>query len=460
MKAAKTVFLCSNCGNETPRWQGRCPSCGQWNTLEEYTPPQAAAPSRSSLTGRTSAARGVGVQPKRLNEVTSGEELRFGTGLSELDRVLGGGAVRGSLVLVSGAPGIGKSTLLLQICAQICREQTILYVSGEESENQLKLRAERLGVQSDALWLLCETSLDEILAAAERMHPGLLIVDSIQTLYTEDKTSSPGSIAQVRDCTMRLMQYSKRCGVTVFVVGHINKEGAIAGPKVLEHMVDCVLYFEGEEHTTYRLLRAAKNRFGSTNEIGVFEMDDRGLREVPNPSELLLAGRPLGTPGTCVACVMEGTRPVLAEIQALVTRTNFNVPRRTADGFDFNRANLMLAVLEKRGGVNIGMSDAYVNVIGGLQLDEPAADLALVLAAASSFRDKPIDPSTAAIGEVGLTGEIRAVTGLQQRLTEAARTGFKTCIIPRHGTANLTAPDGVELLRVRNIREAIELALA
>ena len=345
MKAAKTVFLCSNCGNETPRWQGRCPSCGQWNTLEEYTPPQAAAPSRSSLTGRTSAARGVGVQPKRLNEVTSGEELRFGTGLSELDRVLGGGAVRGSLVLVSGAPGIGKSTLLLQICAQICREQTILYVSGEESENQLKLRAERLGVQSDALWLLCETSLDEILAAAERMQPGLLIVDSIQTLYTEDKTSSPGSIAQVRDCTMRLMQYSKRCGVTVFVVGHINKEGAIAGPKVLEHMVDCVLYFEGEEHTTYRLLRAAKNRFGSTNEIGVFEMDDRGLREVPNPSELLLAGRPLGTPGTCVACVMEGTRPVLAEVQALVCQTTYNMPRRTSNGYDYNRAAMLLAVL-------------------------------------------------------------------------------------------------------------------
>ena len=354
------------------------------------------------------------MQPKRLNEVTSGEELRFGTGLSELDRVLGGGAVRGSLVLVSGAPGIGKSTLLLQICAQICREQTILYVSGEESENQLKLRAERLGVQSDALWLLCETSLDEILAAAERMQPGLLIVDSIQTLYTEDKTSSPGSIAQVRDCTMRLMQYSKRCGVTVFVVGHINKEGAIAGPKVLEHLVDCVLYFEGEEHTTYRLLRAAKNRFGSTNEIGVFEMDDRGLREVPNPSELLLAGRPLGTPGTCVACVMEGTRPVLAEIQALVTRTNFNVPRRTADGFDFNRANLMLAVLEKRGGVNIGMSDAYVNVIGGLQLDEPAADLALVLAAASSFRDKPI----AFLAEYGWEVSAEPVQTQQVRVPE------------------------------------------
>ena len=380
MKAAKTVFLCSNCGNETPRWQGRCPSCGQWNTLEEYTPPQAAAPSRSSLSNRTSAARGVGVQPKRLNEVTSGEELRFGTGLSELDRVLGGGAVRGSLVLVSGAPGIGKSTLLLQICAQICREQTILYVSGEESENQLKLRAERLGVQSDALWLLCETSLDEILAAAERMQPGLLIVDSIQTLYTEDKTSSPGSIAQVRDCTMRLMQYSKRCGVTVFVVGHINKEGAIAGPKVLEHMVDCVLYFEGEEHTTYRLLRAAKNRFGSTNEIGVFEMDDRGLREVPNPSELLLAGRPLGTPGTCVACVMEGTRPVLAEVQALVCQTTYNMPRRTSNGYDYNRAAMLLAVLEKRGGLRFGSADVYLNVIGGLRLDEPAADLAVAIA--------------------------------------------------------------------------------
>ena len=459
MKAAKTVFLCSNCGNETPRWQGRCPSCGQWNTLEEYTPPQAAAPSRSSLSNRTSAARGVGVQPKRLNEVTSGEELRFGTGLSELDRVLGGGAVRGSLVLVSGAPGIGKSTLLLQICAQICREQTILYVSGEESENQLKLRAERLGVQSDALWLLCETSLDEILAAAERMQPGLLIVDSIQTLYTEDKTSSHGSIAQVRDCTMRLMQYSKRCGVTVFVVGHINKEGAIAGPKVLEHMVDCVLYFEGEQAMGYRILRAAKNRFGSTNEIGVFEMDEEGLREVPNPSEMLLSGRPLNAPGTCVACAMEGTRPVLAEVQVLVSRTSFNVPRRTSNGFDFNRANLLLAVTEKRGGQNISMCDAYVNVIGGLYLDEPAADLALVLAVASSYRDTPIDAKTLAIGEVGLTGEVRSVTAMQQRLTEAARLGFTRCIVPRHSTKQLLVPEGMELIRVRNIREAIEMAL-
>ena len=458
MKAAKTVFLCSNCGNETPRWQGRCPSCGQWNTLEEYTPPQAAAPSRSSLSNRTSAARGVGVQPKRLNEVTSGEELRFGTGLSELDRVLGGGAVRGSLVLVSGAPGIGKSTLLLQICAQICREQTILYVSGEESENQLKLRAERLGVQSDALWLLCETSLDEILAAAERMQPGLLIVDSIQTLYTEDKTSSPGSIAQVRDCTMRLMQYSKRCGVTVFVVGHINKEGAIAGPKVLEHMVDCVLYFEGEEHTTYRLLRAAKNRFGSTNEIGVFEMDDRGLREVPNPSELLLAGRPLGTPGTCVACVMEGSRPILAEVQGLVAPTGFGTPRRMATGFDYNRMSMLLAVLEKRAGYFFGNMDAYVNVVGGFKLDEPAADLSVALALVSSLKDCVVQEDVLAFGEIGLAGEIRAVGNTEQRISEAARLGFRRCVVPRHNLKGLASGvrDKIEIIGVRTVREAFE----
>ena len=455
MKAAKTVFLCSNCGNETPRWQGRCPSCGQWNTLEEYTPPQAAAPSRSSLTGRTSAARGVGVQPKRLNEVTSGEELRFGTGLSELDRVLGGGAVRGSLVLVSGAPGIGKSTLLLQICAQICREQTILYVSGEESENQLKLRAERLGVQSDALWLLCETSLDEILAAAERMQPGLLIVDSIQTLYTEDKTSSPGSIAQVRDCTMRLMQYSKRCGVTVFVVGHINKEGAIAGPKVLEHMVDCVLYFEGDQSTAYRILRAAKNRFGSTNEIGVFEMEDFGLREVTNPSEMLLSGRPSNTPGTCVVGVMEGSRTVLAEVQALITPSGYSGARRNANGIDYNRAMLLLAVLEKRAGFSLSSCDAYINVVGGLRLDEPATDLAVILAIASSYKDLPVGSDLAAVGEVGLSGEIRSVSHLNQRLSEIARLGFRRCIIPAHVRDDVQKQNGLETIPVKNIREAL-----
>lgn len=459
MKAAKTVFLCSNCGNETPRWQGRCPSCGQWNTLEEYTPPQAAAPSRSSLSNRTSAARGVGVQPKRLNEVTSGEELRFGTGLSELDRVLGGGAVRGSLVLVSGAPGIGKSTLLLQICQSLCAGRTVLYISGEESERQLKLRAQRLGVDSPNLLVYSETHLGAVLQAVEQVKPDVLIADSIQTVYNEDNESSPGSISQVKDCTMALMQLSKAQGITVFVVGHINKEGSIAGPKVLEHMVDCVLYFEGDRNTSYRLLRAAKNRFGSTNEIGVFEMEDKGLTEVPNPSEMLLAGRPLSAPGTCVACAMEGTRPVLAEVQALVTRTTFNVPRRAAVGFDYNRAVLLLAVLEKRGGMNLSSCDAYMNVIGGLTLDEPAADLPVVLAVASSYRDTPMPSDLAAIGEVGLTGEIRTVSHLAQRLSEIARLGFTKCVIPKSGTANLQPPPGLELIRVRNVREAIEISL-
>lgn len=450
---SKTVFLCSNCGNETPKWQGRCPACGMWNTLQEYTPPAASSPKaavRSSI---------LAPAPKRLDEIHSSDELRFTTGLGELDRVLGGGAVRGSLVLVSGAPGIGKSTLLLQICKQISQEQKVLYVSGEESERQLKLRAERLSVSGGDLLLLCETSLDNILAAAEQESPDVLIVDSIQTLYTEDKTSSPGSITQVRDCTMRLMQYSKANGVTVFVVGHINKEGAIAGPKVLEHMVDCVLYFEGEEHTSYRLLRAAKNRFGSTNEIGVFEMDDSGLREVPNPSEMLLSGRPLGTPGTCVACVMEGTRPIMAEVQALVTPSNYNASRRS-NGIDYNRTAMLLAVLEKRGGMNVTSCDAYINVIGGLTLDEPAADLATVLAIASSYLDRPLGTELAAVGEVGLSGEIRSVSAINQRLSEIARLGFKRCIIPAHVRDDVHVPKGLRIISVKNIGEAIAAVLA
>ena len=448
---SKTVFLCSNCGNETPKWAGRCPACGQWNTLEEYTPTPAAKTAGVSSVRRTAVA-------KCLSEVTTDETLRFTTGMSELDRVLGGGAVKGSLVLVSGAPGIGKSTLLLQICEHILREQTVLYVSGEESEQQLKLRAQRLGVQGDGLFLLCETNLDEILAAAERLKPDLLITDSVQTLFSEDKPASPGSVTQVRDCTMRLMQYCKSSGVTVFLVGHINKEGAIAGPKVLEHMVDCVLYFEGESHTSYRLLRAAKNRFGSTNEIGVFEMRDDGLCQVPNPSEMLLAGRPLNTPGTCVACVMEGTRPVLAEVQALVSPTTLSVPRRTGNGLDYNRAAMLLAVLEKRGGLRLSNADVYWNVVGGLRLDEPAADLAVVIAAASAVQDKPVSDSLAAVGEVGLTGEIRAVGQLSQRLSEIRRLGFTQCLVPRNAK-ELHAPEGLELLRVRNVREAIAVAL-
>lgn len=444
---SKTVFVCTSCGNESPKWAGRCPACGQWNTLEEYTPSPAAK-----------TATRTGAMPRRLSEITSDETLRFSTGMGELDRVLGGGAVRGSLVLVSGAPGIGKSTLLLQLCAHILKEQTVLYVSGEESESQLKLRAKRLGVQSDDLFLLCETNLDSILAAAERVDPDVLIVDSVQTLFSEDKPATAGSVTQVRDCTMRLMQYCKGSGVTVFLVGHINKEGAIAGPKVLEHMVDCVLYFEGESHTSYRLLRAAKNRFGSTNEIGVFEMHDTGLCEVPNPSELLLAGRPLGTPGTCVACVMEGTRPILAEVQVLVSPSSLSVPRRTSNGLDYNRASMLLAVLEKRGGLRFSNADVYLNVIGGLRLDEPAADLSVVIAAASAAQDKPVSDTLAAVGEVGLTGEIRSVGQLSLRLSEIRRLGFTQCIIPRSGTKDLMIPDGLELLRVKNVREAIAVA--
>ena len=451
---SKTVFLCTSCGNESPRWSGQCPVCKQWNTLEEYTPPAATKAGNARPAARMTAAR-----PKHLDEIRTDEALRFSTGMGELDRVLGGGAVRGSLVLFSGAPGIGKSTLLLQICSQIGKNQTILYVSGEESESQLKLRAERLGVCGRSLLFLCETNLETVLAACDDVQPDLLIVDSIQTLYTEEKPAGAGSVTQVKDCTLRLMQYCKGGGTTIFVVGHINKEGAIAGPKVLEHMVDCVLYFEGERQTSYRLLRAAKNRFGSTNEIGVFEMNEQGLTEVPNPSEMLLSGRPMGTPGTCVACTMEGTRPVLAEIQALVSPSTLAAPRRTSNGLDYNRAAMLLAVLEKRGGVRVSNADVYMNVIGGLRLDEPAADLAIVIAAASAALDRAVPDTLAAIGEVGLTGEIRAVSQISQRLAEVRRLGFDRCVIPRSGTRDIKALEGLELLRARNIREAIAVAL-
>lgn len=453
MAKSKTVFFCTNCGNETLKWQGRCPGCGAWNTMQEHIEkPMAVGKVKAS-------SAGINKKAQKLSELDTGDEIRFSTGMRELDRVLGGGAVAGSLVLVGGAPGIGKSTLLLQICNSLCAGRRVLYVSGEESERQLKLRALRLGVQPNNLYILSETRLSDIMESVEQIKPDILIADSVQTLYNEDNESSPGSISQVKDCTMTMMQLSKSQGITVFVVGHINKDGAIAGPKVLEHMVDCVLYFEGDPNTSYRLLRAAKNRFGSTNEIGVFEMLDNGLAEVPNPSQMLLSGRPEGAPGTCVSCVMEGTRPVLAEVQALVAKTTFNVPRRTADGFDFNRAALLFAVAEKRGGMKLNVLDAYINVIGGLRLDEPGADLPVILAVASSYRDTPVADDLVAIGEVGLTGEIRSVSHMNQRLQEVARLGFKKCIIPRGGAEKLEIPEGLTIYRVRNIREAIETAL-
>ena len=451
----KTLFYCTECGNETPKWAGKCPACGAWNTIVEQ--PQAA---RAAGKGASRPAGGGSVRRARpVTELEADAEIRFSTGMGELDRVLGGGAVKGSLVLVGGAPGIGKSTLMLQICESLCRENKVLYVSGEESEHQLKLRAKRLDVQSERLFVISETSLGDLLESVAAEAPDVLIVDSIQTLYNDALESPAGSVSQVKDCTMALMQLAKGQGITVFVIGHVNKEGSIAGPKVLEHMVDCVLYFEGDPNTSYRLLRAAKNRFGSTNEIGVFEMLDDGLAEVPNPSQMLLEGRPEGASGTCVACVMEGTRPVLAEVQALVTKTTFNVPRRAADGFDFNRAVLLMAVTEKRAGMKLNLFDAYINVIGGLRLDEPGADLPVVLAVASSYRDVPIADDLAAIGEVGLTGEIRAVSHLNQRLAEIMRLGFKKCIIPKSGSDKAEIPAGLTVYRVKNLREAVEIAL-
>ncbi len=449
----KTVFYCTECGNESPKWAGRCSACGAWNTMVEQR--------ESKKSGKTSSLGTPfgGKKAHRISELSSDEEIRFPTGMGELDRVLGGGAVKGSLVLVGGAPGIGKSTLMLQICKTLCATSKVLYVSGEESEYQLKMRADRLEVTSENLYVLSETNLGDVVEAVTSESPDILIVDSIQTLFNDELDSPAGSVSQVKDCTMALMQLAKGRGVTVFVIGHVNKEGSIAGPKVLEHMVDCVLYFEGDQHMTYRILRAAKNRFGATNEIGVFEMCREGLAEVENPSEMLLSGRPEDTPGTCVTCVMEGARPVLAEIQALVVPTSYNVPRRTSNGFDYNRAAMLLAVLEKRGGLKVSHCDAYINIIGGLTLDEPAADLAAVIALASGYLDQSISGTMAAIGEVGLTGELRNVSHLNQRLTEVHRLGFTKCLIPVQNKDRRIAIDGLELIEVRNVGEALQAML-
>ena len=459
MAKQKTVFFCTECGNEYLKWQGQCSACKAWNTIVEQPRERKTARSVRAADRSVLSNPPGGNRAKRLREIEESEEIRFQTGMSELDRVLGGGAVQGSLVLIGGAPGIGKSTLMLQICDNLCRFATVLYVSGEESVRQIKLRAERLSISCDELYLLAENELEEIVDAVHQLRPDVLIVDSMQTILTARSDSLPGSIAQVKQCTMALMELAKGENITVFVIGHINKEGSIAGPKVLEHMVDCVLSFEGEQHMAYRILRAAKNRFGATNEIGVFEMGDEGLSEVPNPSEMLLSGRPAGTPGTCVTCVMEGIRPVLAEVQALLAPSGFASPRRTSNGIDYSRAMLLLAVLEKRGGLNLGNHDAYINVIGGLELSEPAADLATILALASSLYNRPVPDDLAAIGEVGLTGELRTVNALSQRLGEVRRLGFAKCVIPAHNGGKLPELEGLRLIPVRNIREALAVFL-
>ena len=445
-KKEKTIYCCSECGAETSNWAGKCPSCGALNSLVEVKYDSAS----SGKSGRPRLERS---RPKKITELDMTEEMRISTGISELDRVLGGGAVCGSLVLVGGAPGIGKSTLLLQMCANL-ENRKILYVTGEESERQLKLRAVRLGLEGKNILVLAETDLDAILECINIQSPEIVIIDSIQTISGGDVASAPGSVSQIRDCTMQIMRLTKEKGLTVFVVGHITKEGSIAGPKILEHMVDCVLYFEGERNTSFRILRAAKNRFGSTNEIGVFEMDDKGLKCVENPSEMLLSGRPENSPGTCVACVIEGSRPLLAEVQALVTPSTYNAARRS-NGVDYNRAAMLLAVIEKRGGLPVTTCDAYINVIGGLTLDEPAADLATALAIASSYIDRPLGTDLAAIGEIGLSGEIRSVSIINQRLSEIARLGFRRCVIPAHVRDEIKKPAGLELIPVKTIREAI-----
>ncbi len=454
MAKQKTIYLCDDCGYESPQWYGKCPSCGAWNTLKEMKIAPSAP--KAVLHGVGNANRAQKPQP--LDEVDTNAETRVSSGIGELDRVLGGGAVLGSFVLVGGEPGIGKSTLLMQMCQEMCRTAKVLYVSGEESMRQLKLRANRLKVKTPNLYVLAETSVDDIMEETDILEPDVLIVDSVQTIYRRDLTSAPGGTAQIKECAMLLMQYAKRTGVTIFIVGHVNKEGSLAGPKILEHMVDCVLYFEGEQAGQFRCLRAAKNRFGSTNEIGVFEMTGAGLHEVQNPSAAMLAGHPENAPGTCIACVMEGTRPILSEVQALVAKTQFGVPRRTAAGVDYNRMVLLLAILEKRVGMFLSGSDAYVNVVGGLRLDEPAADLPMVLAVASSFRDKPLPEGVMSFGEVGLTGELRAVSGASQRLGEAYRLGFHTCIMPQQDY-DKSMVGNMNVVQIRNIGQAIEMIL-
>ena len=453
-KAKKTAFFCQNCGYESAKWMGQCPACREWNTFVEE-PTAAKTPAGNQGIGSHSAA---GRKPVHLTEISTGKEERIPTGIGELDRVLGGGIVPGSLTLVGGDPGIGKSTLLLQVCRMLSTAgHQVLYISGEESLRQIKLRAVRIGEFNENLSLLCETNLDIIRAVMEKEKPEIAVIDSIQTMFIEAAGSAPGSVSQVRECTGVLMQLAKGLGVTVFIVGHVTKEGVVAGPRMLEHMVDTVLYFEGDRHASYRILRGVKNRFGSTNEIGVFEMREEGLAEVPNPSEFMLEGRPAEASGAVTACSMEGTRPILLEVQALVSKTNFGLPRRTAAGVDYNRVNLLMAVLEKRCRYALSGYDAYVNIAGGMKMNEPALDLAIVMALISSYKDRPLDEKTIVFGEVGLSGEVRAVSMAEQRVHEAVKMGFTRCILPMVNVSKLKPRSDIRLEGVANVREAIGL---
>ncbi len=447
-KGKKTVYFCQNCGHEETKWLGQCPACKEWNTFVE----------EKVTTAKTTAVKSQReTEVVALSEVQTDDQVRIETGSEELDRVLGGGIVPGSLILVGGDPGIGKSTLLLQVCQQLAQEKNVLYVSGEESLAQIKLRANRMGKFSDNLKLLCETNLDSIRNIIESRKPDLAIIDSIQTMYNEEVASAPGSVSQVRESTNVLMQLAKGLGVTIFIVGHVTKEGTVAGPRVLEHMVDTVLYFEGDRHASYRILRGVKNRFGSTNEIGVFEMRQNGLVEVENPSEYMLSGRPENASGSVVACSLEGTRPLLIEIQALVCQTNFGMPRRTATGTDYNRVNLLMAVLEKRIGLHMSNCDAYVNIAGGIRMNEPAIDLGIVMALVSSYKNRPIDEKLLVFGEVGLSGEVRAVNMPEQRVAEARKLGFDTCIIPEVSVHMVKDITGIKVIGVKNVSDAMNL---
>lgn len=448
-KGKKTTFFCQNCGYETGKWLGQCPACKEWNTFVEE---------RITVTKASDGKTFRELEVVPLSQVKSEEEERIFTRIEELDRVLGGGIVPGSLILVGGDPGIGKSTLLLQVCQRLAKiEKKVLYISGEESLRQIKLRAQRMGEFTEQLLLLCETNLELIKTVIERERPETVIIDSIQTMYSEEVGSAPGSVSQVREATNTLMHLAKGLCITIFIVGHVTKEGTVAGPRVLEHMVDTVLYFEGDRHASYRILRGVKNRFGSTNEIGVFEMRQDGLKEVKNPSEFMLNGRLEDSSGSVVACSMEGTRPILLEIQALVCESNFGMPRRTAAGTDYNRVNLLMAVLEKRIGYRLSNCDAYVNIAGGIKINEPALDLGIVMAIVSSYKNRPIEEGTIIFGEVGLSGEVRAVSMPEQRVAEAKKLGFKTCIMPSVSVESVKDIQGIKIVGVKNINDAIGL---